>query len=80
LNLSPFTGIRIIRNLLRQLGFANVDEAGDGSAALKGAGGNARPSGAMRQQKVRSALALEGPAHPGDTHAQARIDALFSDA
>ena len=28
------TMIRIIRNLLRQLGFANVDEAGDGSAAL----------------------------------------------
>lgn len=26
--------IRIIRNLLKQLGFANVDEAGDGSAAL----------------------------------------------
>jgi hypothetical protein len=39
-----------------------------------------RPSGALRQEKVRSALALEGPAHPGDTHAQARIDALFSDA
>ena len=28
------TMIRIIRNLLRQLGFANVDEAADGSAAL----------------------------------------------
>jgi two-component system chemotaxis response regulator CheY len=28
------TMIRIIRNLLKQLGFANVDEAGDGSAAL----------------------------------------------
>jgi two-component system chemotaxis response regulator CheY len=27
--------IRIIRNLLKQLGFANVDEAGDGSAALE---------------------------------------------
>ena len=27
------TMIRIIRNLLKQLGFANVDEAGDGSAA-----------------------------------------------
>jgi two-component system chemotaxis response regulator CheY len=28
------TMIRIIRNLLKQLGFANVVEAGDGSAAL----------------------------------------------
>ena len=28
------TMIRIIRNLLKQIGFANVDEAGDGSAAL----------------------------------------------
>ena len=28
------TMIRIIRNLLKQLGFANVDDAGDGSAAL----------------------------------------------
>jgi two-component system, chemotaxis family, chemotaxis protein CheY len=28
------TMIRIIRNLLKQLGFANVDEAGDGSVAL----------------------------------------------
>ena len=28
------TMIRIIRNLLKQLGFANVDEAGDGTAAL----------------------------------------------
>jgi two-component system chemotaxis response regulator CheY len=28
------TMIRIIRNLLKQLGFANVDEAADGSAAL----------------------------------------------
>jgi two-component system, chemotaxis family, chemotaxis protein CheY len=29
------TMIRIIRNLLRQLGFVNVDEASDGTAALK---------------------------------------------
>ena len=29
------TMLRIIRNLLRQLGFANVDEATDGSQALK---------------------------------------------
>ncbi|HZC97676.1 MAG TPA: response regulator, partial [Bradyrhizobium sp.] len=28
------TMIRIIRNLLRQIGFANVDDAGDGSSAL----------------------------------------------
>ena len=28
------TMVRIIRNLLKQLGFANVDEAGDGTAAL----------------------------------------------
>ncbi|MCJ7528730.1 MAG: response regulator [Methyloceanibacter sp.] len=28
------TMIRIIRNLLKQLGFANVDEVGDGTAAL----------------------------------------------
>ncbi|HWE79414.1 MAG TPA: response regulator, partial [Pseudolabrys sp.] len=28
------TMIRIIRNLLKQLGFDNVDDAGDGSAAL----------------------------------------------
>jgi two-component system chemotaxis response regulator CheY len=28
------TMIRIIRNLLKQLGFVNVDEASDGSAAL----------------------------------------------
>ena len=28
------TMIRILRNLLKQLGFANVDEAADGSAAL----------------------------------------------
>ena len=28
------TMLRIIRNLLKQLGFNNVDEAGDGSAAL----------------------------------------------
>jgi two-component system, chemotaxis family, chemotaxis protein CheY len=28
------TMIRIIRNLLKQLGFTNVDEAGDGGAAL----------------------------------------------
>jgi two-component system chemotaxis response regulator CheY len=27
--------IRIIRNLLRQLGFENIDDAGDGSAALE---------------------------------------------
>jgi hypothetical protein len=30
--------------------------------------------------KRATAPPLEGPAHPGDTHAQARIDALFSDA
>ncbi|MBW7950854.1 MAG: response regulator, partial [Pseudorhodoplanes sp.] len=29
------TMIRIIRNLLRQLGFENVDEASDGSSALE---------------------------------------------
>ena len=29
------TMLRIIRNLLKQLGFGNVDEATDGSAALK---------------------------------------------
>jgi two-component system chemotaxis response regulator CheY len=29
------TMIRIIRNLLKQLGFANVDEAADGTAALE---------------------------------------------
>jgi len=29
------TMLRIIRNLLKQLGFANVDEATDGSAALQ---------------------------------------------
>ena len=29
------TMLRIIRNLLKQLGFNNVDEAADGSAALK---------------------------------------------
>jgi two-component system chemotaxis response regulator CheY len=29
------TMIRIIRNLLRQLGFTNVDDANDGSSALK---------------------------------------------
>ncbi|MGC1466639.1 MAG: response regulator [Pseudolabrys sp.] len=29
------TMIRIIRNLLRQLGFENIDDAGDGSAALE---------------------------------------------
>lgn len=46
---------------------------------LKGAGGKARPNATPRQQKAHG-LALEGPAHPGDTHAQARIDALFSDA
>ena len=28
------TMVRIIRNLLKQLGFANVDEASDGSSAL----------------------------------------------
>jgi two-component system chemotaxis response regulator CheY len=28
------TMVRIIRNLLKQLGFANVDEAADGTAAL----------------------------------------------
>lgn len=28
------TMIRIMRNLLRQLGFSNIDEANDGSAAL----------------------------------------------
>jgi two-component system chemotaxis response regulator CheY len=28
------TMIRIIRNLLKQIGFENVDEASDGSAAL----------------------------------------------
>ncbi len=28
------TMIRIVRNLLKQIGFENVDEAGDGSAAL----------------------------------------------
>ncbi len=28
------TMIRILRNLLRQLGFTNIDEANDGSAAL----------------------------------------------
>ena len=28
------TMVRIIRNLLKQLGFGNVDEAGDGTAAL----------------------------------------------
>ena len=29
------TMIRIIRNLLKQLGFENIDDASDGSAALK---------------------------------------------
>jgi len=29
------TMVRIIRNLLRQLGFQNIDDAGDGSAALE---------------------------------------------
>src|SRR5437763_14492904 len=29
------TMVRIIRNLLRQLGFANVDEASNGAAALE---------------------------------------------
>jgi two-component system chemotaxis response regulator CheY len=29
------TMVRIIRNLLRQLGFANVDDASDGSSALE---------------------------------------------
>ena len=29
------TMVRIIRNLLRQLGFENIDDAGDGSAALE---------------------------------------------
>ncbi len=29
------TMLRIVRNLLRQIGFTNVDEASDGSAALK---------------------------------------------
>ena len=29
------TMVRIIRNLLRQLGFVNVDDAGDGSSALE---------------------------------------------
>jgi two-component system chemotaxis response regulator CheY len=29
------TMVRIIRNLLRQLGFENIDEAADGSAALQ---------------------------------------------
>jgi hypothetical protein len=43
---------------------------------LKGAGGKARPNVTPRR-RTRSALALEGPAHPGDTQAQARIDALF---
>jgi chemotaxis regulatin CheY-phosphate phosphatase CheZ len=43
---------------------------------LKGAGGKGRASVAPRQQKARG-LALEGPAHPDDAHAQARIDALF---
>jgi chemotaxis regulatin CheY-phosphate phosphatase CheZ len=47
---------------------------------LKGAGGKARPNAAPRQQKTRSALTLEGPAYLDDAHAQARIDALFSDA
>ena len=28
------TMIRILRNLLRQLGFTNIDEANDGAAAL----------------------------------------------
>jgi len=28
------TMVRIIRNLLRQLGFSNVDDANDGAAAL----------------------------------------------
>ena len=29
------TMVRIIRNLLRQLGFADIDDAGDGAAALE---------------------------------------------
>ena len=29
------TMVRIIRNLLRQLGFADIDDASDGSAALE---------------------------------------------
>ena len=29
------TMLRILRNLLRQLGFTNIDEANDGAAALK---------------------------------------------
>ena len=29
------TMVRIIRNLLKQLGFENIDDANDGSAALK---------------------------------------------
>jgi hypothetical protein len=43
---------------------------------LKGAGGKPRPSIAPRQRKA-AALSLEGPAFPGDTQAQARVDALF---
>ena len=43
---------------------------------LKGAGGKARAGTAPRQPKT-GAIVLDGPAFPGDTHAQARIDALF---
>jgi two-component system chemotaxis response regulator CheY len=39
------TMIRIIRNLLKQLGFANVDEAGDGTAALRRTMGSSSPTG-----------------------------------
>ena len=50
------TMIRIIRNLLKQLGFANVDEAGDGTAALD----------MMRQQAIRARhLRLEHGADDG---------------
>ncbi len=38
------TMIRIIRNLLKQLGFENIDDASDGSAAL----------GKMRGEEVRT--------------------------
>ncbi len=42
------TMVRIIRNLLRQVGFTNVDDASDGIGALRAAAREAVPAGHLR--------------------------------
>lgn len=63
------TMLRIIRNLLKQLGFDNVDEATDGSAALQKLRDEPdRPDGSV----------MHGPQLEKDANSQDDIDAILA--